>query len=291
MTEDQARLLFLEHCQPGNRGALERHGERPAVAAILAALRPQPSGETREAVARIVADHISGGFDAALQDKQEWKDRSGLGYDCEPVDVNGPFKDDYLSAADAILTLLSARPLALVGQHSSGEEIDEDTPWPESPLATDLFNHVQSQYGLDNDEASEEAGDIIAILVKHGVDPTKLPARAEAQDEGAAGSFEERAIMLTKKHGNPVGTDYEQGQNDMGYRMVTMARDADAALAAARAHPSPTPAADADRVRIAVELINAEINAPLTGPTHGAWDRGRIAGLKEALAALKSEGK
>lgn len=55
-----------------------------------------------------------------------------------------------------------------------------------------------------------------------------------------------------------------------------------------RAHPSPTPAADADRVRIAVELINAEINAPLTGSTHGAWDRGRIAGLKEALAALKS---
>lgn len=54
------------------------------------------------------------------------------------------------------------------------------------------------------------------------------------------------------------------------------------------AHPSPAPAADADRVRIAVELINAEINAPLTGPTHGAWDRGRIAGLKEALAALKS---
>jgi Lar family restriction alleviation protein len=58
-----------------------------------------------------------------------------------------------------------------------------------------------------------------------------------------------------------------------------------------RAHPSPTPAADADRVRIAVEDIQAKINAPLTGPTHGAWDRGRIAGLKEALAALKSEGK
>ena len=54
------------------------------------------------------------------------------------------------------------------------------------------------------------------------------------------------------------------------------------------AHPSPTPAADADRVRIAVEAFNAKINAPLTGPTHGAWDRGRSAGLKEALAALKS---
>jgi len=54
------------------------------------------------------------------------------------------------------------------------------------------------------------------------------------------------------------------------------------------AHPSPPPAADEDRVKIAVEAFNAKINAPLTGPTHGAWDRGRIAGLKEALAALKS---
>ncbi|MFN3836738.1 MAG: hypothetical protein ACK4MI_03400 [Brevundimonas sp.] len=54
------------------------------------------------------------------------------------------------------------------------------------------------------------------------------------------------------------------------------------------AHPSPTPAADADRVRMAVEALEVKINAPLTGPTHGAWDRGRIAGLKEALAALKS---
>ena len=43
-----------------------------------------------------------------------------------------------------------------------------------------------------------------------------------------------------------------------------------------------------DRVRIAVEALEVKINAPLTGPTHGAWDRGRIAGLKEALAALKS---
>lgn len=76
----------------------------------------------REPVARIIADHVSGGFDASLQDKQEWKDRNGLGYDCEPLDVNGPFKDDYLDAADAILALLSARPLALGGQHSGGEE-------------------------------------------------------------------------------------------------------------------------------------------------------------------------
>lgn len=40
MTEDEARLLFLDHCQPGNRGTLERHGERPAIAAILALAAP-----------------------------------------------------------------------------------------------------------------------------------------------------------------------------------------------------------------------------------------------------------
>jgi hypothetical protein len=49
--------------------------------------------------------------------------------------------------------------------------------------------------------------------------------------------------------------------------------------------------ADAEKLREAVEAIRAEINAPLTGPTHGAWDRGRIAGLKEALAALQQEGR
>jgi len=33
----QARALFLEHCQPGDRGALQRHGEKAAVAAIMTA--------------------------------------------------------------------------------------------------------------------------------------------------------------------------------------------------------------------------------------------------------------
>lgn len=37
MTPEQARALFLEHCQPGDRGTLERYGEKAAVAAILAA--------------------------------------------------------------------------------------------------------------------------------------------------------------------------------------------------------------------------------------------------------------
>ncbi|WP_313044992.1 hypothetical protein [Brevundimonas sp.] len=59
-------------------------------------------------------------------------------------------------------------------------------------------------------------------------------------------------------------------------------------LKAALATP---PAPEAEKLRVAVEAIRAEINAPLTGPTHGAWDRGRIAGLKEALAALQAEQK
>jgi hypothetical protein len=46
------------------------------------------------------------------------------------------------------------------------------------------------------------------------------------------GSFEARAVELVQKHGNPNGTDYEQGQNDMGHRMVTLAQDADRAIAA-----------------------------------------------------------
>lgn len=72
----------------------------------------------------------------------------------------------------------------------------------------------------------------------------------------------------------------------------------DKGIADAKAHPEsiglythPTTASEDDRLRMAVEAITAEINAPLTGPTHGAWDRGRIAGLKEALAALANAAK
>ena len=182
-------------------------GLRDAETNEMAALRPQPSGETRAAVARIIADHVAGGFDAALQDKQEWKDRSGLGYDCEPSDVNGPFKDDYLDAADAILALrpqpsgetredvarelwdyqiaarrkkslsipkelgsrilalLSARPLALGGQQGVGEADRKAAEWPSCVACEDKpapGNNPCAVCGLTT------------------------PARAEAQDEGAA---------------------------------------------------------------------------------------------------------
>lgn len=38
MTEDQARALFRSNCSVGPNGALERHGEKAAVAAIMAAV-------------------------------------------------------------------------------------------------------------------------------------------------------------------------------------------------------------------------------------------------------------
>lgn len=36
MTQDEAREAFINECQPGSRGTLERYGEKPAVAAIMA---------------------------------------------------------------------------------------------------------------------------------------------------------------------------------------------------------------------------------------------------------------
>lgn len=48
-------------------------------------------------------------------------------------------------------------------------EPDEDEPWPESPLANAIYQHVQSQFCLDRDEASDEAGAILKILSDHGV--------------------------------------------------------------------------------------------------------------------------
>jgi len=37
MIADEARTLFLDHCPPGDRGALQRHGETAAVDALLKA--------------------------------------------------------------------------------------------------------------------------------------------------------------------------------------------------------------------------------------------------------------
>ncbi|WP_292090492.1 hypothetical protein [Brevundimonas sp.] len=122
----------------------------------------------------------------------------------------------------------------------------------------------------------------------------------EAQDEGAAGERADTAFKIASDlhaayeqliYGLPKYLEAENltdEENMIREAYVTLDVTAHRLAALSDAHPSPTPAADADRVRIAVEALEVKINAPLTGPTHGAWDRGRIAGLKEALAALKS---
>lgn len=83
-------------------------------------------------------------------------------------------------------------------------------------------------------------------------------------------------VMVATK-GNPTRVVASVSNVDDG---IEIARS----LASRIAHPAP------DALRVAVEKIRAEINAPLSGPTHGAWDRGRIAGLKEALTALQKGG-
>jgi|GEM_PF-2971447 len=130
--------------------------------------------------------------------------------------------------------------------------------------------------------------------------------RYVSQDEGAAGKWPEVTDQWAETYCDLTGQNPDGVQvsfigdgavtttfRDKAKRQIEamLCAAPKAAVRAISAHPSPTPAADEDRVRIAVEAIKAEINAPLTGPTHGAWDRGRIAGLKEALAALKTEGK
>lgn len=56
--------------------------------------------------------------------------------------------------------------------------------------------------------------------------------------DSVMGSFEAEAFALYKTYGNPNGTDYEQGQNDMGARMVALAKRADTAIAALSAAPT-----------------------------------------------------
>lgn len=65
-------------------------------------------------------------------------------------------------------------------------------------------------------------------------------------------------------------TDEEQALIDKGWVRITAKPEGEGA---------PVDAAVA---------IRALINEPLTGPTHGAWDRGRTSGLKEALSIVLS---
>jgi len=280
-------------------------------------LRPQPSGETREQM-------MGGGDVIALVDPSRW--------DCP----NAP----QLSYANGWNDAVSARPLALGGQHSSGE----DAAW------SWLNRHVECD-PADRDYSADEMVDAfmagagrydiwlkalerIAGEQQHRsgycqtditVEPaltaeeaqtvaraalSTTPARAEAQDEGAAGE--------------PVAWFRQSKQNpDAWYQIFDEEREHYGAkgsriLALRDAHPSPTHAADEDRVRIAVEALEpfaafvkferALIEKSPTFPLRpddtvfvrwaGAFGSsavvatyGHLRRAAKALAALKSEGR
>lgn len=212
------------------------------------------------------------------------------------------YEDDEMAADCATLeALLSARPLALGGQHSGGEV----ARWG---LKDD--NGVVQCLTYDDKVAAEVAANRCSVRLT----PFPLyttPARAEAQDEGAAGE--------------PVayGADHQPwcqpgDQTDRAFRlrfedpdmreMVWTGPDAEREALAAynqyapswnvylfsghpRAHPSPPPAADEDRVRIGPDLVER-----LKGwPHHAQGADYSVASIQalmtEAADALKSEGK
>lgn len=184
-------------------------------------LRPQPSGETREAVAEAQRELDR----AEAQDHRTVSVRIGT-----------------------MRALLSARPLALGGQQGDSETLR---------VLLDNLVIAQTMSKDIRQKATDEARSYL-------YDRRHTPARAEAQDEGAAGE--------------PVG--HIRGVDDV--LVVDWAQNVmPPAGTALYAHPSPTPAADADRVLDeAAKYLKAQYGATY-GLDHPR-DRARI------LATLKS---
>lgn len=221
-TEDALEALdWIENVFPGqgdtnDQGVTVRGWQRldQACATIRTALsRPQPSGETRQAVARL-KERVA-----------RWTGPDYLGD--ERLEV-----DDALDLADDILALLSARPLALGGQQGVQERCQrcggEVQGW--------LCQSCPAEF-RENDD-----GHLV-------FDEDTTPARAEAQDEGAMGEpvagwtyeterngIRERYAILNHPNGKANPPTRHHGEPIFNLRTLY-------------AHPSPTPAADDDRVR------------------------------------------
>ena len=119
----------------------------------------------------------------------------------------GAFKPDP-NAACTFCGLAPTAPVEASGSEREDEDAVEveDMEWPESPLANDLYQHIQSQFCLHPDEAADETGEVLSILDKHGVDPTKLPLNLRPQPSGET---RERARSVERIKGwlerNPQG--------------------------------------------------------------------------------------
>lgn len=240
-------------------------------------LRPQPSGETREAVARLTA---------------------GL----ESAHPNHKTMFVYVDDLRQALALLSARPLALGGQQGEGGD-------RVNPSAMEGFAYVPLKGGAYPAELIEYLNGYITggsgrcreSLEGMGVLFGTTPARAEAQDEGAAGELailEQAVIDASNGRFPPQGQADDEDALDGLAHLVFKRRNA-------RAHPSPTPAADADRVREAIaDVISHEndwrtaltaMDAAEETPEDGSGKPGywlhQIKVLDRIVSAFKVEGK
>ena len=264
------------------------------------ALRPQPSGETRALLER--ATEIANDVERGKRPKSD------------AVDMVRTLRD-----------LLSARPLALGGQqgeeaawswlnrHVECDPADSDYSADEMVDAFmagagryDIWlkaleriageqqhrsGYCQTDITVEPALTAEEAQTVARDAL------STTPARAEAQDEGAAGDIEfpyqrtfnaiADAVSFTwagdsgKPHTFNISVEAFQRSYNNG-RQAT--------------HPSPPPAADEDRVRSALADLVTWFDKPVQGERGMIWviragDQGADDAVAEALAALKSEGK
>lgn len=235
-------------------------------------LRPQPSGETRSAQIAAVMTALN-----------SFHVLSGR--------VTSTQAEHVLASLDA----LSARPLASGGQHSSGEAAG----CAESEVGRAVYERIEKLiYAKPGTPEGDELS-FLAFLVESveevgGYDgpSASTPARAEAQDEGAAGEASAyRVRMISNDPAEWVLMHPEKALDFLsrkGWESQPL-----------YAHPSPTAAADADRVRIACEIARDALKCE--GPEHELiYQRDRSAldriatglNLQRAIAAvLKSERK
>lgn len=249
-------------------------------------LHPQPSGETREDVARELWD-----YQIAARRKKSLSIPKELG--------------------SRILALLSARPPARAEGQDEGAAgwivgNSEDNRWRSwdqgGPVWVDDRARA-TRYARREDAEAVHAEDEDAWCVKPYPSPT--PARAEAQDEGTAGYL---VALLASYCGDDTSGCTDETPCLDCVRMANVYKIPKTALGEfvgelgniAAPYPSPTPAADADRVRIAVEALEPFANAATSAGRNShnkpnlereaksavSWlDFSRAA---KALAALKS---
>lgn len=241
--------------------------------------RPQPSGETREVVLKGVGKVNGDGWKDTTTEGEivfvwnvekptpyapgQYPRVGNEGWSASTSQYN--FTPATADDVPSILALLSARPLALGGQHSTATDFPPD--------------------------------DVLACV------NDTTPARAEAQDEGAAGYLV--ALLASYCGDDTSGCTGETPCLDC-VRMANVYKIPKTALGefvgelGNIAASSPTPAADADRVRIAVEALEKADAAARSGAAMSAADYSISAErlgeeiymiTTPALAALKSEGK